>query len=127
STPQGVVQRYLEAQESGDVATAHAYFSSSVRNAVDLDAYRHMLAAEGYPPPPSTVRRVLFDGIVERGGDPERITVRLTLEEVYGRGIDGEVSRSAYEIPMTLEPDGWRIDELLVWLYPAPYPERPAR
>ena len=124
STPQGVVQRYLVAHEAGDLAAAHAYFSSRVREDVDLDAYRSI--SRGFPAPPSVVRRVLFDGSDEPAGSPDAIVVRLTVEEVYGRGIEGEVSRSTYQIPMILEADGWRIDELLVWLYPAASPERPA-
>jgi hypothetical protein len=126
STPQGVVQRYLLAHDAGDVAAAHAYFSASVREAVDLETYRTMFIGDEYPAPPSAVRRVLFDGTTERGGDPETVVVRLTVEEVYGQGIEGEISRNVYEVPMILEPDGWRIDELLVWLYPAAAPERPA-
>lgn len=125
STPQGLLQRYLAANEEGDVAAAHALFSARIRDTVNLEAYRSMLDGSGYAAPGAT-RRVLFDGTDERAGSPDAVVVRLTVEEVYGRGIEGDVSRSSYEIPMILEADGWRIDELLVWLYPSPAPPFPA-
>jgi hypothetical protein len=44
--------------------------------------------------------------------------VPVTVEELYGDGLNQNVSRSTRYLPMVRDADGWRIDESLIWLDP---------
>jgi hypothetical protein len=114
--PQGVLQRYLAAFEEGDIERAHRYFSADVRGEMDLDAYER--AADSYEAYASDASHaVFFDGT---SGDGDRVVVQLTIEEIYGDGLNSSSYRSAREIRMVRESGQWLIDEPLVWLDPAP-------
>lgn len=119
-SPEGTVQRHLAAFEDGDFEAAHAYFSSEVRSELDLDAYERLTREYGMYPL-DTSRRVLFDR-TETDGD--RAQVHLTVEEYYGGGPfgGGETYRSPREIRLVREDGGWRIDQPLVGIEPAPLP-----
>jgi hypothetical protein len=51
--------------------------------------------------------------------------MRLTVEEFYGEDIGGGSYRSERQVRIVRESDGWHIDELLVWLDPAPFFDEP--
>ena len=115
-SPQGILQSYLAASEEGDLAAAHAYFSADVHDEMDLDAF--VRATDSYGAyGEGTSHSVFFDSA---SGDGDRIVLHLTVEEFYGDGMNRSSYRSEREIRMVREADGWRIDEPLVLLNPAP-------
>jgi hypothetical protein len=121
NSPEGAVQRYLAAFDEGDYETAYTFFSEEVRGEMDLDEYERAVRSYGsFDGGPS--RRVLFD---RTSGDGDRMRVHLTVEEFYGGGGlgGGDTYRSSREVLMVRENGAWRIDEPLVWLDPAPFPE----
>lgn len=120
---EGTLQRYLAAYEDGDAAAAHAFFSSDVRERMDLDAYERAIDESRGMYAPDISRRVLFD---RRTGEGDTARLQLTIEEFYGDGLDGSTMRSSREVRLVREDGAWRIDEPLVWLDPAPILE-PAR
>ena len=116
-TPEGVVQRHLAAVEADDLEAAWAYFSSSVRADLSLDAFRR--ASREYGVHGTVSRRVLFD---RSEVDGDRARVWLTVEEYYGGGPfgGGETYRSSREIALVREDGEWRIDDPLIGLEPMP-------
>lgn len=122
-TPEGTVQRYLAAFESGDLEAAHGFFSARVTTGMDLDAYRRNvdMYGEGYGNPRAS-SRVLFERTT---GGADAVTVELTVEEFSGDGLNGSTYRSSREVRLVRESGAWRIDEPLVWLDPAPIPDMP--
>jgi hypothetical protein len=113
-SPEGVLQRYLAAFEAGDLDEAHGYFSSAVREEMDLEAFERTARDYGLYPS-QTSRRILFDRS-EIEGDTAR--VHLTVEEFYGGGPfgAGETYRSPRVIALAREDGAWRIDEALIGL-----------
>jgi hypothetical protein len=118
---QGVVQRYLAAWGRHDYAAAYGFFSSRVKTAAPERDYR--ASVDDYvtygAPANGTAARVFIDDVTDGS---TRVTVRLTVEELSGNGLDTTVYRSTRTIALVHESPGWRIDELLLWLDPGPYP-----
>lgn len=123
-TPEGALQRYLESFESGDLAGAHAWFSDRVRSEMDLASYQRMVDQFGSLLADDRPRRVLVD---ERVGTGDSISLRVIVEELEDGGIGASTQRYEREIRMLRQPDGWRIDEPLIWLEPGPITEPPSR
>jgi hypothetical protein len=123
-SPEAALQDYLAAWDGRDIPAAYLYFSERVRSTTTLDEYQ--LAADefaGYGMPPNGPDRRAF--IDEVTGSGDRVVVQLTVEELYGDGLNTNVQRSTRSVPMVREPDGWRIDEPLGWLDPMPVYEYP--
>jgi hypothetical protein len=120
-SPQGVVQGYLAAWDSRDTSAAYAFFSTRIRAAWSEADYR--AATDEYDtygrPPDGSARRVFIDEVTNGSS---RVTVRLTVEELIGEGLDTSVYRSSRTIALVREGADWRIDEPLLWLDPGPYP-----
>ena len=120
-SPQGVVQRYLAAWDRRDFPAAYLFFSSTVKAAASEADYG--AAAKDYvrygAPANGTARRVFIDDVTDGSA---RTTVRLTVEELSGDGLNANVYRSTRTIPLVHESAGWRIDEALLWLDPGPFP-----
>lgn len=123
-SPEGTVQRHLAAFEDGDFEAAHAFFSSEIREEMDVDAYEQLTRDYGMFPTDIS-RRVLFD---RTDTDGDRARVHLTVEEYYGGGGPfggGETYRSPREIRLVREDGEWRIDDPIVGTEPAPFPLDP--
>ncbi len=120
-SPRGVVQRYLAAWDERDYAAAYALFSSHVRDSVSEADYRKAAADYGTYglPLDGSGRRVFIDDVTDGSS---RVTVRLTVEELMGDGLDANVYRSTRTVMLSREGTEWRIDEALLWLDPGPYP-----
>lgn len=116
-SPEAAIQTYLSALDEDDLEAAYTAFSTNVQERWSLEDYRRTV--DSYPPDfgRDTPRRVLFDRVDETDG---RARVHLTVEEFYGDGLSGDTYRSSRQIRMVREADDWRIDDLLVWLDPAP-------
>lgn len=114
---EAAVQGYLEAWDDRDIEAAYGFFSERVRASTSLDDYRP--TADDFlrygMPPNGPDRRVSIGDASDDGG---RVVVPVTVEELYGDGLNQNVSRSTRFVQMVRDPDGWRIDELLVWLDP---------
>jgi hypothetical protein len=117
-TPEGTMQRYLTAFDDGDYEAAYAYFSDDVHATMTLDDFETAIDNYGsYFGEGSPARQVSFDRVT---GDEDRVQVHLVVEEFSGEGLTGNSYRSEREIRLVRQSDGWRIDESLVWLDPAP-------
>ena len=117
-SPEAAIQAYLTAWDNDDPATAYDSFSSSVQSSITREEYVAQADAFGKV---GTNQATFIDRVE---GDDTRVTVLLTVEDYYGDGL-GETSRSQRSVRMVNE-EGWKIDELLVGLEPAPLPPFPA-
>ena len=119
-SPQGVVQRYLAAWDADDVAAAYAYLSPRIQQSISLEKYRQAAADyRGYGQPPNRPPRgVSIDGVVEKNG---RLTVQLTVEELYGEGLNTNVYRSSRTVELIAVGGSYRIDQPLIWLDYGPF------
>jgi len=116
-TPERALQDYLAAYESGDYTAAYAFFSTRARSQATRQEYRDVAIGWGYGFD-APDRRVLFDG---RSGTGDQAVLALSVEE-YSGGLGGNVYRSPRQVPMVRENGSWRIDALLIWLDPGPWP-----
>jgi hypothetical protein len=121
-SPEGAVQGYLAAWDSRDTSAAYAYFSTRVKAAWSEADYR--AATDEYDtygrPPDGSARRVFIDDVTDGSS---RVTVRLTVEELIGDGLDTSIYRSTRTIALVREGADWRIDEPLLWLDPGAHSE----
>ncbi|MDQ3871383.1 MAG: hypothetical protein M3301_07200 [Chloroflexota bacterium] len=118
-TPEGTVQRYVQALEDRDNETAYSYFSHAIqedlseRDFTERSSLTAPLAGFGFP---GAERRVGLLGVDLRG---DRATVTLEIEEYFEGGFGpfgpGEYS---YERPIrvALEDGEWKIDQALYGL-----------
>jgi len=114
--PEAALQDYLAAWDSRDVAAAYGYLSARVRATTSHEDYQR--AADAFSS--YGTRRIFIDDAI---GSGDHVVVRLTVEELYSNGLNTDVQRSTRSVPMVHDPDGWRIDEPLVWLDPMPVGE----
>ena len=114
---EAAVQGYLGAWNERDIPTAYAFLSERVRASTSLEDYQR--AADEFltwgMPPNGPDRRI---SIGDASSEGDRTVVPVTVEELYGDGLNQNVSRSTRYLPMVRDADGWRIDETLVWLDP---------
>jgi hypothetical protein len=120
-TPEAVLQDYLAAVEDGDLDAAYAYFSTDVRTQMDRDSFVNTVAMYDQGGADRR-RRALFEG---RLGEGDSVRLVVTVEELYGEGLNTSTNRYEREVRMIHQPEGWRIDEPLVWLEPAPIQAAP--
>ena len=107
-SPEAAFQTYLTAFEDPDPAVAYAVLSSRVQAAWPYGQYvldRDMVASSQQD------MRVWIDS-VERNGD--RATLHLTIEFRSGLGLGASTWTDTRDIRMTLEDDGWRVDQRIV-------------
>lgn len=116
-TPERALQQYLAAFEAGDYDAAYGYFSTAAQAHASASQYRAVIRDYGSYGMPN--RRVIVDG---RSGSGDHVILRLTVEETSGGGLGTDVYRSPREVAMVREAGSWRIDALLVWLDPGPWP-----
>lgn len=121
-SPEAAVQAYLDAWEEQDPAATWAFFSSEVQAEYSFDEYERA-ADDSYlysNPGGNTSRSVFIDGV---DGSGDRVTVRLTVEEYYGDGLNTSSYRSARTVRLIREDGSWKLRDPLVWLDPAPFVE----
>lgn len=114
---EAAVQGYIGAWNERDIPTAYGFLSQRVRASTSLEEYQN--AADDfmtYGMPPNGPERRTSIGDASAEGD--RTVVPVTVEELYGDGINQNVSRSTRFVPLVRDTDGWRIDESLIWLDP---------
>jgi hypothetical protein len=105
-TPEGTVQRYIQALYRGDTDTAYDYLSESVKRDFTRTQFREYTWYISNSPQQRRIRVTHVDI------DADRATVMLTIEHFSGSGID--FSRYSYQTRVRLvrEDDDWKIDQL---------------
>jgi hypothetical protein len=117
NSPQGVLQRYLASFDEGDYEAAYARFSDGVQDRMTLAQYERAIDDYGIHGGEGPARRVFFDRVT---GSGDRVQVHVVVEEFYGDGLNANTFRSERQVRAIRQPNGWHIDEPLVWLDPAP-------
>jgi MecA-like transpeptidase family protein len=122
-SPEEAMQRYLAAWDERDYEGAYAFFSEEIRASTTLDEYQNQVRAYGDGLPIENTAAYIDD--VEGTGD--RVTLHLTIEQFYDDGGPGGGStyRNQRAVRMVREADGWKVDEPLIGLEPAPFGEFP--
>ena len=123
-SPEAAMQAYLEAWEEGDPATLWTFFSTEVTEEYSFEDYERAVDdhfvyqyQDGGPS-----RSVFIDGV---DGSGDRVTVRLTVEEFYGEGLNTSSYRSPRAVRMVSEEGGWKLADPLIWLDPAEFLSEP--
>lgn len=110
-SPEGTVQRFLQAVDSHDYDSAYSLLSTSVRNRVSMSGFVSQYSYGS----PSENRRIRIDR-VDRS---DRVTtVDLSVDSFSGGDLFGS-SRYTYQVEIRLVREGgtWLIDEDFVGLY----------
>ncbi|MEK6719988.1 MAG: hypothetical protein AABZ33_04870 [Chloroflexota bacterium] len=123
-SPEAAVQGYLQAWDANDPAAAYAWFSADAQKQLAFADYRPVFAeVQRYTEGPDAARRSVF--IAGTRGSGDRVTVNLTVEEVYGTGLSLNTYRSSRSVAVVREGTSWKLVEPLVWLDPAPLNKEP--
>jgi hypothetical protein len=106
-TPEGTVQRYIQALHSGDIDTAYDYLSASVKRDFSRSEFRDYT---WYISNSNQQRRIR---VTEVDIDGDRANLTLSIEHFSGSGID--FNRYSYQTRVRLvrEAGDWKIDQLL--------------
>lgn len=124
-SPEAAVQAYLQAWDADDPAAAYAWFSADAQKQLAFDDYRPIFEEfQRHTEGPDAARRSVFISGTRGSGD--RVTVNLTVEEVYGTGLSLNTYRSSRSVAVVREGTSWKLAEPLVWLDPAPTVEEKA-
>lgn len=121
-SPQGVVQRYLAAWDAEDLPAAYGFLSARVHATVSQADYERAVNDNGWQyarPGNGGATRVYFDSVREDG---DRATVNLRVDQLSGDGLNTTVYSSSRSVALVRDPEGWRIDEPLLWLEQGPFP-----
>ena len=109
ATPEGVVQRYLEAIRRGNADAARELLSERARQQIDTDGGWAL-----YRPGPIGDNRLVTVERTEVAGD--RATVWLRVEDSSGSGLSLERYSWTMTIPLVREDGDWLIDDpYVVW------------
>lgn len=101
-TPQGVVQRYLRALESGEGDLAYSYLSESVKDDTGKRSYQRFSTR-----PADRTRRILLEG-TDIGEEQARVTVSVSTITSEGPTATSETT-IRLEFRLKREAGGWRI------------------
>jgi hypothetical protein len=115
-SPEAAFQQYLDAYESRDFRSAYDFFSAATQRQMSVDEYVSRARLSGNAPFDEN-QRILI-GRVEH--HDSAVTLHLAIEHVSGTGL--QIDRSSYEqtVPLVQEQGAWKIDELLLGIYPLP-------
>lgn len=108
-SPEAAFQDYLDAWTAGDLETAYAGLSSTVRSDLDLETYRRIDAEQSWQR--TMDRRVVLLGADVTG---ERALLRLRIDQFTSGGFGGDRYSEERTVRMVREDGAWRIDEPLV-------------
>jgi hypothetical protein len=121
-SPEAAVHAYLDAWEEGDPEKTWPFFSAEVQEETSFESYERAVSdyhlyqsPEGGPS-----RSVYIDGV---DGSGDQVTVRLTVEEFYGDGLNTTSYRSPRAVRLVREDGAWKLADPLIWLDPGEFPE----
>ena len=108
ASPVGVVQAYVEAIRSGDLASAHGHLSRGARSALPLATYRERFPR--YAEPASTDQRILIEPIVT---EANRAEVKVTISRFSARSdpFSARTSHRDVTVRLVREDGAWRVDQ----------------
>lgn len=110
-SPEAALQRYLTAWYDKDYNTAYELFSSDVKGQMSPSDFRRD-AGFAYGPDNQTVT------LARTTGSGDSRTLHMIVEDYYGPEYGGSGYSHDVQVRMTLEPDGWKIDDQLIGLEP---------
>jgi len=115
-SPEAAFQQYLDAYQSRDFSGAYGSFSAGAQ---------HQLSADDYVSRARSSTNVPFDdnqrilvGRVEQHGSA--VILHLTIERSSGSGLNLDRSSYDQQVPLVQENGAWKIDQLLLGIYPLP-------
>ncbi len=111
NSPEAALQRYLTAWYDKDYNAAYEFFASDVQGQMSLSDFRRD-AGFAYGPDNQTVT------LDRTTGSGDSRTLHLIVEDYYGPQYGGSGYSHGVQVRMTLEPDGWKIDDPLIGLEP---------
>lgn len=119
-SPEAAVQAYLQAWETDDAEATWAFFSADVQAEYPFEDYER--AVRDYHlyqnPDGGPSRSIFIDG---SDVSDDRATVRLTVEEYYGDGLNTSSYRSARALRLVREGGAWKLADPLIWLDPTEF------
>ena len=116
-SPQAAMQAYLAAWEQRDLETAYGLFSAEVKAQASFHEYKRAVDSYGtFAPDGEAVYIDTADTAAERA------SLHLTIEHYSGEGPGSNVYRSTATVRMIHEADGWKVDQPLIGVEPAPFP-----
>ena len=101
-TPEGTVQRYLNAAYDGDDARVRELLTSRVVREMGNNPIGGLFCQQ------SDGQQVRIDGVTT---DTDRATVQLKIENVSGSGLGFDRYSWERSVLLRLEDGGWKIDE----------------
>jgi hypothetical protein len=106
-SPEGTVQRYIQALYDGDVDTAYDYLSERVQSDYSRSEFRdHLWWMSGN----NVDRRIR---IAEVDVDDDHATLTLAIEHFSGSGLDFNRYTYRTRVRLVREDGEWKIDQLL--------------
>lgn len=115
-SPEAAFQGFYRAYEGGDIESAHALFSSSIKEQLTLSEYRRVDAEHAWQRDED--RRVVLLRTEVTG---DRASLHLRIDQFTGGGLGA--ARNSYErtIRLVRENGAWLIDEPIVGVEPVTY------
>ncbi len=115
-SPEAAFQQYLDAYEARDFSSVYGSFSAEAQRQLSVDEY--MTRARSSANVSFDDNQRILIGRVEHHGSTA--ILHLTIEHSSGSGL--RLNRSSYEqtVPLVQEDGAWKIDELLLGIYPLP-------
>lgn len=107
-TPEGTVQRYMQALQDRDFDRAYEMLSDRARTSMSMEQFR---ISQGVQPDGESNRRIRVESV---DIDGDRATVRLSIEQFRGTGLD--FARDSYQrtVPVVMEDGEWKIDDAFI-------------
>lgn len=104
-SPEGTVQRYLQALQDRDLDRAYGMLSSRAQDETSREEFRRVTR---FDIPTDRIRRVRLDYVET---EEDRSLVQLTTEQVSGNGINFERYSYQFSVPLVREDGDWKIDD----------------
>ena len=107
-SPVGVVQAYVEAIRSGDLARAHGHLSRAAQSSLPLSTYRERFPR--YVEPASSDQRVLIEPVVV---EADRAEVKVTISRFSARSdpFSARTFHRDVTVRLVREDGAWRVDQ----------------
>ena len=108
ASPVGVVQAYVEAIRSGDLARAHGYLSSAAQAALPVATYRERFPRYGESG--SADQRILIEPMVT---ETDRAEVKVTISRFSARSdpFSARTYHRDVTVRLVREDGAWRVDQ----------------
>jgi hypothetical protein len=106
-SPEGTVQRYIQALQERDFDRAHDMLSERAQERTTSEDLRNWARFDTYDEGTRRVR------LLEVDVDGDRATVRIEFEHTSGSGLDFSRYTVRRTVPLVMEDVDWKIDDPL--------------